>query len=389
MGQAARGRVSMSGFDRAERRRQARAAAKTRTLFHGTAARFVADIERDGLRRGAEGRCFLTDSRVIARSYAVWETARQAALDDEAGLDGALLTVRVPAALGLTVERDSYPPPLPWETRLLSGISYYVQQSIAPDLIERVQLFEIPELHDPAQLEAANVEYERACNAFNRADAHLSAAAPMMHAGDLRAAIPDHAALHQAIMRDSPNGRSRWHGERHWLGVLVAAIRLLEHGCEADPAVLLAFALLHDSQRLSEGDDPDHGKRAAARAVSLQQRGLLRLTESQHTLLRDALVDHDRGLVSDDVTIGACWDSDRLTLPRLGITIDPELLSTAHARDVARTPDNIPGAAACTWEWAYSRIYLLDVADQPDVWQQLADCFDTSRRAIADGEQAA
>lgn len=35
--------------------------------------------------------------------------------------------------------------------------------------------------------------------------------------------------------------------------------------------------------------------------------------------------------MSSDLTIGTSWDADRLHLPRVGITPDPALLSTAAA----------------------------------------------------------
>jgi hypothetical protein len=38
--------------------------------------------------------------------------------------------------------------------------------------------------------------------------------------------------------------------------------------------------------------------------------------------------------VTDDPTVGACWDADRLDLPRVGVTVDPRLLSTAAARNL-------------------------------------------------------
>ena len=48
------------------------------------------------------------------------------------------------------------------------------------------------------------------------------------------------------------------------------------------------------------------------------------------------------GLVSEDPTVGACWDADRLDLPRVGIQPDPALFSTARAHegppDIAEPP---------------------------------------------------
>ena len=42
-------------------------------------------------------------------------------------------------------------------------------------------------------------------------------------------------------------------------------------------------------------------------------------------------VEHTDGTISDDPTIGCCWDADRLDLPRVGMQPDPALLSTEAA----------------------------------------------------------
>ena len=66
--------------------------------------------------------------------------------------------------------------------------------------------------------------------------------------------------------------------------------------------------------------------------------------------LRAALRGHDHGEISDDPTIGACWDADRLTLPRLGIKVDHELLSTPQAKALDAAGAVI-GQDDCDWEW--------------------------------------
>ena len=52
-------------------------------------------------------------------------------------------------------------------------------------------------------------------------------------------------------------------------------------------------------------------------------------------MLATACAGHELGQVSDDPTIGVCWDADRLELSRLGRRPIPELLSTEAARDFA------------------------------------------------------
>ena len=321
-----------------------------RTLYHGTAGAHVDAIWRDGLTLGQEQHVYLTDTWAIARSYAIWEAANHPAPHL-----GAIVTVRVTKA---AVEELSYPPPLPWETTMHAGISYFVTEPIPPAMIASVEPFEIEELRDEDTLAAVIAEHELICAAVPRSRA-IGNAAPTIRRSGLHAAIPDHWALLDAIRAASPNARSRWHGESHWLGVLAAGVRIIERGSRANPAVLVAFAMLHDSQRRCEGRDPKHGERAAVLAERLCADRLLRLDVKQRDLLRTALVDHDRGLVSTDRTIGACWDSDRLTLGRVGIAPDPRRLSTAQGRQLAGEPGSVPAGDACDWDWALSRMYLL------------------------------
>jgi uncharacterized protein len=130
------------------------------------------------------------------------------------------------------------------------------------------------------------------------------------------------------------NPDSRIHGVDHWRRVGENGATLAADTPGADGRVIAAFSALHDSQRFSDGRDPQHGARAAELARD-QSRGL-RLWYGQLETLCAALVDHDRGRISDDPTIGCCWDSDRLDLVRLGMRVRPELLSTEAGRRLAR-----------------------------------------------------
>lgn len=146
---------------------------------------------------------------------------------------------------------------------------------------------------------------------------------------------------------------SRIHGAAHALEVAAAGVRLIEAGAAADPSVVLAFAILHDSQRQSEGHDPEHGARAADLAEQLAG-DAHHLNDSQLELLCEALVEHDRGGISSDPTIGTCWDADRLTLRRLGIAPRARLLSTAAGRELAAAPIREPEDPS--WDWVFSHL---------------------------------
>jgi uncharacterized protein len=113
--------------------------------------------------------------------------------------------------------------------------------------------------------------------------------------------------------------------------VAATGLALADGLAGVDREVIFAFGLLHDTRRLNEDVDPEHGPRAATWARGLAASGALRIDERQLALLHTAVADHTRGRVSDDPTVGACWDADRLHLPRVGIVPDPDLFSTAAA----------------------------------------------------------
>lgn len=124
------------------------------------------------------------------------------------------------------------------------------------------------------------------------------------------------------------------HGPDHWVRVERNGLALARVN-GADETVVRLFALFHDSQRHNESYDPEHGQRAAA--FARQQHGdLFAVSDDQLTLLCLACEWHHRGAVSDDVTVGTCFDADRLDLPRVGITPDPSKMSTAVGREYAR-----------------------------------------------------
>ena len=141
------------------------------------------------------------------------------------------------------------------------------------------------------------------------------------------------------------------HGELHWRTVGANGLWLAEPLDGADTFVIFLFALLHDSMRESDGRDPQHGPRAAAFAAELQAEGLLGTTPAQLETLRYACFEHTNGLVSTDPTVGACWDADRLDLPRVWITPDPALLSTERARNGGHVKAEPP-----PWSVLYARI---------------------------------
>ena len=121
------------------------------------------------------------------------------------------------------------------------------------------------------------------------------------------------------------------HGKAHWARVWNNGLRLAEQN-GANTEVVELFAFLHDSKRMNDGHDPQHGARAARFAASLRG-SLLDLPDSVFELLRFACEYHTDGLTEADVTIQTCWDADRLDLGRIGIRPDPRRLCTSAAKE--------------------------------------------------------
>jgi uncharacterized protein len=121
-----------------------------------------------------------------------------------------------------------------------------------------------------------------------------------------------------------------FHGVAHWARVLENGLRLAEES-GASIAVVQLFAVLHDCRRLNEGDDPEHGERAAE--LSRELRGVVfNLSDQEFRLLHRACAGHTHERTHPDVTIQTCWDADRLDLGRVGVTPDPYFLNTEFAR---------------------------------------------------------
>jgi uncharacterized protein len=146
-----------------------------------------------------------------------------------------------------------------------------------------------------------------------------------------------------------------FHGLGHWARVYENGLRLAG-STGADIQVVELFALFHDSRRLNENGDPDHGPRGAMLAEQL--RGTLFLLDDKpYHLLLTACRLHTAERTHEDLTVQTCFDADRLDLARTGRTVDPHFLCTETARDseiiawstgqstAGIVPDNIIGRA--------------------------------------------
>jgi uncharacterized protein len=165
--------------------------------------------------------------------------------------------------------------------------------------------------------------------------------------------IPDLRKLLDAVFAGSTSRQSFLHGEGHWKCVAWTGLQLCQAIPEVDCGVVFLFGLFHDTQRLNDGHDPDHGRRAGKYLRQLHGE-VFRLRETRLDLLTQACNAHADGLTTTDPTIGACWDADRLNLWRVGTKPSPKFLSTAPAKrtDAIARAEKFEGQRM-TWEAIY------------------------------------
>jgi uncharacterized protein len=107
------------------------------------------------------------------------------------------------------------------------------------------------------------------------------------------------------------------HGPEHWHRVEAIGQEL----CKESRGDLEVVRLL----------DPLHGPRAADILGEIVGE-LFTLEPDRLELLEYSIRHHTGGQISDDPTIGACWDADRLDIGRVGIIPRERYMSTAAGR---------------------------------------------------------
>ena|SRR5215469_192611 len=145
----------------------------------------------------------------------------------------------------------------------------------------------------------------------------------------------DYQAIWDEVIANFQCGLTSVHGPGHWKRVERNGLQIAAEN-RADQDVVKLFAVLHDARRFDENEDFMHAERADRYAEAIRAAGKLSdLDDGRFNLLHDALWRHAHGGISDNPTIGACWDADRLDLWRVGIIPHPSLMSTDAGRRLA------------------------------------------------------
>lgn len=123
------------------------------------------------------------------------------------------------------------------------------------------------------------------------------------------------------------------HGEDHWHQVMRNGL-FLSKKTGADETVVKLFALFHDSCRLDDLYDGEHGSRSADLAE--KWRGVYyELDDGRFRKLYHACRYHTHEHSAGDATIDTCYDADRLDLGRVGFILDPERFATPYGKKLA------------------------------------------------------
>lgn len=136
------------------------------------------------------------------------------------------------------------------------------------------------------------------------------------------------------VIKETKVRKSSVHGPEHWVRVERNGIYIAERN-GADKIVVSLFALFHDCMRVNDFRDYGHGLRGAEFTKS-KRIELDFLTEQQFEKLYYACQWHTDKTHTNDLTIGACWDADRLDLRRVSIKPRAGLLNTKPAKEIAQ-----------------------------------------------------
>ena len=136
--------------------------------------------------------------------------------------------------------------------------------------------------------------------------------------------------LREYAIKHTKIGNNSVHGISHWDRVSKNADSL--RTSDVNMLVVKAFAYIHDVEREDDGYDLQHGPRAAALVDNIRDSFL---NDDEIHQLKKACELHTSTWRTEDATVNACFDADRLDLGRVGITPDPEKMATVQGRILA------------------------------------------------------
>ena len=141
-------------------------------------------------------------------------------------------------------------------------------------------------------------------------------------------------AVWYRVLKDTPVAYYSIHGPEHWARVERNGLYVAQK-TEANKTIVQLFAVFHDCMRWNDAVDPGHGHRGAEYAVQIKDE-LINIPPDDFDKFYYACEWHTDKRTTDDVTVAACWDADRLDIGRVGYILDPQFMNSKPAQEIAK-----------------------------------------------------
>ena len=144
-------------------------------------------------------------------------------------------------------------------------------------------------------------------------------------------------AVWYQVLKETSVKHSSIHGPDHWARVERNGLYVAQK-TGANQTIVQLFAVFHDCMRQNENIDPGHGLRGAEYAVQIKDE-LINIPSDDFDKFYYACEWHTDQIKTDDVTVAACWDADRLDIGRVGFILHPLYMNSKPAQEIAKRDD--------------------------------------------------
>lgn len=173
---------------------------------------------------------------------------------------------------------------------------------------------------------------------------------------DLIYSVVPKEVIHKVIDEFNFDIEKSVHGLQHWTHVIRNGL-LLSDLTGANKKIIIAFAIFHDSKRVNENLDPEHGKRGAKNLLKYKSQLNLNKIELEKALY--ACEHHTSLKTTMDIDISTFLDADRLDLMRVFTYPDRRYLSNSKII-TDEMIENLSEAAECDIEYDFYKTLLSD-----------------------------
>ena len=140
-------------------------------------------------------------------------------------------------------------------------------------------------------------------------------------------------AVWERVLKETSVNYYSIHGPKHWAHVERNGLYIAEK-TGADQTIVKLFALFHDCRRINDHIDDGHGLRGAEYAAKIKDE-LIDISTDDFDKLYYACEWHTDKNDTDDITVAACWDADRLDIGRVGFIVDAQYMNSKPAKEIA------------------------------------------------------